>query len=78
MTKIEPMTETQIKALLQPPHVLALQTKQLILAWIHAEASARKWSHLALCRKDNCADCIKSSQDWIAAIKREVGWPEDR
>ena len=75
--KVEPMTDTQIKTLLQPPHLLALQTKQLILRWIHAEARARKLKHkFAECEYGNCP-LERDGYDWIAAVKREVGWVED-
>ena len=88
MTKIEPMTDTQIKTLLQPPHLLALQTKQLILRWIHAEARARMLEYIG--RHYDCEDVCFFDEEhiafdeggelpyFIAAVKAEVGWVEDK
>lgn len=77
--QIEPMTDTQIKTLLQPPHVLSLQTKQLILRWIHAEARARSTkAWLEWFMRDKQGPSPSLMDDTLAAVKREVGWPEDK
>ena len=73
------MTIEEIKYLLKGPGYI---TERLILTWIEAEARARKaefWlNHPQYCL--GCAHHEKTAAgyNWIAAVKAEVGWPEDR
>ena len=52
--------------------------RDLADAYIHAEARARKLKHkFAECEYGNCP-LERDGYDWIAAVKKEVGWVEDQ
>lgn len=58
---------------------------ELALAWIHAEARARESEFYCVHYDCSTSDCNRTDKnkhpwtpgDWIAAVKREVGWPEE-
>ena len=73
MTKIEPMTVGEIKEAIrwhrgkdEPSYWC--QTCRLYLAWIHAEARARYYKEPG----------EMSFSDRLAAVKAEIGWPEEK
>lgn len=83
MSTMEPMTIEEIK---QEIRTLANGvscgescdrfTRRLVLAWIHAEARARRSEHSVGCQTyESCSICRQPRSYWLAQIKAEVGWP---
>ena len=82
MTKIEPMSVEEIKADVAPSFNLGDEvTLRYILAWIHAEARAREAEFRLEYHLDDSYALEtdeRHEQDWIAAVKAEVGWVADK
>lgn len=85
--KIEPMSQGEIRSHVEDHSRLHADkssvcafcgTCRLILAWIHTEARARKaqaWLTWLMNNKEGPSPSL--AEDWIAAVKKEVGWVED-
>lgn len=96
MTKIKPMTvqeiAEQLKETIANPESFWSQEiiLGLALAFIEAEARARKMDHAWFAetephhgqtqksKQNMCEKCNQKWESWIAAVKREVGFPEDQ
>ena len=80
MTKIEPMTLELLKEHIaswnETPESYAVEF-EMALAWIEAEARARMRLSMMMC-PDNATCRHVKIEDYIAAVKAEIGWVEDK